>query len=90
MRFNPITRTLFTNDGVFIKKMHCPYRIAWQNLTLTDSKGVRICDLCDKSIHDTAYLSDAAALKMVEEDSGTCLKVDINQHNLSVVTSYGH
>lgn len=88
MKFNPITKTLFTDDGKFIKKIGCPYRIAWQNLISTEFKEVKTCDLCDKTIHDTAYLSDEIALNLAREDSGTCFKVDINQHNLSEITSY--
>jgi len=90
MKFNPLTKELFTDDYVFIKEIHCPYRIAWEALTPNENNSIRNCDKCEKAIHDTANLSDAEVLTKVRQDPSTCLKLDANQDNLKVITIYGH
>ena len=86
MKFDPINKEVFTDNGEFIKQMNCPYNIKWDNLEET-SKTSRKCSNCDQLIINTEYVSDAELLFMVRENSDTCLKIDLNQNNLKIITN---
>jgi hypothetical protein len=86
MRFDPITKQVYTNNGEFIKKMHCPYKINWDNLEATSTTS-RKCSNCDHLIIDTEYMSDDELLHMVTQNPDTCLKLDLNQHNLQIISN---
>ena len=85
MKFNPITKNLFTDNNVLIKKINCPFYIRWSGLPITKADGVRRCNLCEKSITDTNGLTDEVVLEMVRLDAKICLKVNLNQTNITVV-----
>lgn len=88
MKFDPITKELFTDNNEFIKKMHCPYVMNWDSLKEVENNScVRSCSVCDQLIVDTAYLEDIELLKMVRNKPDTCLKVDLNQHNIKIITN---
>ena len=85
MKFNPITKNLFTDSNVLIKNINCPIYIRWGGLSPTKSDGVRRCNLCEKNITDTNDLTDEVVAEMVRLDSTICLKVNLNQANITVV-----
>ena len=85
MKFNPITKNLFTDNNVLIKNIKCPFYIRWRGLSLTKDSGVRFCNLCEKNITDTNGLTDEVVAEMVRLDSTICLKVNLNQTNITVV-----
>lgn len=84
MKFNPIKKLLFTNDGVLIKKLHCPYGIKWDSLP-SKQLGYKSCSICDKHIFDISHMSDDQLMKFVENDPKICLKLDICDPNIRVV-----
>lgn len=86
MKFDPIKKELFTENGEFIKKMNCPYKVNWDNLEKSNSLSRR-CLNCDQQIVDTEHLSDDALLIMMRENPNTCLKINLNQNNIKVITS---
>jgi hypothetical protein len=86
MRFDPITKEVYSNNGEFIKKMHCPYKINWDNLEATSATS-RKCWNCDHHIIDTQYKSDDELLHLVNQNPDTCLKLDLNQHNLQIISN---
>ncbi len=83
MKFNPLNMELYTDEGTLIKKMHCPYRMQWEDLEETDA-SVRKCTRCSHSIVDTAHLTDQALLEMIQNNPDTCLKIDLLQPNLKI------
>ena len=86
MKFNPLTNTLYTDSNRFIKKMHCPYpSLKWDNLSPLDNSSDRHCDICEHSVVETKGYTDEALLKLLQNDSSTCLKVDFNQENIRIV-----
>ena len=85
MKFNPITRRLYTDGGEPIKHLNCPYRMAWDALVQTDEVAVRRCQKCERPITDTADMADEDVLTMVRTDPSACLKVSLDQANLRVV-----
>ena len=85
MKFNPITKNLFTDNNVLIKNINCPFYIRWSGLSPTKTDGVRCCDLCDNDITDTNGLTDEVVLEMVRLNAKVCFKVNLNQANITVV-----
>jgi len=86
MRFDPITKQVYTNNGEFIKKMNCPYKINWDTLEATSTTS-RKCSNCDHLIIDTEYMSDDELLHLVTQNPDTCLKLDLNQQNLQIISN---
>ena len=86
MKFDPIDKELYTDDGRLIKKLHCPFKISWDNLEPA-APNYRKCSMCDNSIVDTKYLTDEQLLSMMEQKPETCLKVDLNQENLKIFSN---
>lgn len=85
MKYNPITKKLFTSDDLFIKKLHCPYGVNWSDLIHTENKHSRQCDICEKNIIDTKSFSEEEIIKLIHQGSAVCLKIDLNQDNIRVV-----
>lgn len=86
MQFDPIKKTVFTDAGEFVKQMHCPYKMQWDQLELEVAGGAyRKCSKCDHLIVDTGVLTDEELLKMVRGNPDTCLKIDLNQPNLKII-----
>ena len=86
MKFNPLTKDLYTDKDEFIKTMNCPYKMSWDNLEAINST-LRKCTNCDHLIVDTEVLTDGELLKMVRQNPDTCLKIDLNQHNIKIVSN---
>lgn len=89
MKFNPLTKEIHTDKGEFIKRLNCPYKMNWDNLEVTHSTS-RKCANCDHLIVDTEFLSDDDLLSMVRQNLDTCLKVDLNQKNIIIVSNGIH
>ena len=83
MVLNPITNELFSDSGILIKKLECPYKIAWKDLEVIN-KVSRNCSVCDHQILDTAFFTDDALLEVVSNNPATCFKVNVNQDNLKI------
>ena len=84
MKFNPLTKQLFTEDGRLIKRMHCPFRLDWRKLQLTEDVGARRCGICQHEVTDTALRTEEELLALLAEHPEACLKVDLNQPNLTI------
>ena len=86
MKFDPITKNIYSDKDEFIKRMKCPYKMSWDNLETTNST-LRKCSNCDHLIFDTEMLTDNDLLKMVRQNPDICLKIDLNQHNIKIVSN---
>jgi hypothetical protein len=86
MKFNPLTKEIYTDKGEFVKTMNCPYKMSWDNLETTII-NMRKCANCDHLIVDTEVLTDDELLKMVRQNPDICLKIDLNQQNIKIVTN---
>lgn len=84
MKFNPITNELFTDDGILIKKLHCPLNKQWEDLSQAIHLKGKLCDHCDKVIIDTSLIKDTDLLQIINANPETCLKIDLNQENIIV------
>jgi len=86
MKFDPITKDIYTDKDEFVKRMNCPYKLNWDNLEATNST-LRKCANCDHLIVDTEILTDDDLLNMVRQNPDTCLKIDLNQNNLKIISN---
>ena len=86
MKFDPITKEIYTDKNEFVKRMNCPYKMNWDNLEDTNST-FRKCANCDHLIVDTEFITDDDLLSMVRHNPNTCLKIDLNQHNIKIVSN---
>lgn len=84
MRFNPLTKSLFTDDGQLLKRLSCPYKVGWNRLARTDDPGNRICDICAHPIIDTASMAEDHLQTLMEQQPETCLKVSLDQDNITI------
>lgn len=86
MKFNPITKTLYTDDNKLIKKMYCPYpSLQWSDLASMDGTMDRFCDICESNVVETKDYTDEALSELLQKDPETCLKIDWDQNNIRIV-----
>ena len=88
MIFKFATKELFSDKGVFIKKLHCPYRIKWQKLNDFKDTVHKACNICDKTIYNSINMNDQQIVDLVARDPKACLKVGLNQNNVKTVGIY--
>ena len=86
MKFNPITKDIYTDNNEFVKTMNCLYKISWEKLEPINST-IRKCENCDHLIIDTESITDDELLKIVTQNPDTCLKIDLNQKNIKILTN---
>ena len=67
MQFNPLTGTLWDDEGRFLKSVHCP-KGATQ-----DDIAAGICRLCDHAIFTLDAVAEAEALTRLRADPDLCL-----------------
>jgi hypothetical protein len=86
MKFNPFTKDIYTDKDIFIKKLSCPYKMTWESLETLNST-VRKCTKCDHFILNTEGITDDDLLKIVRQNPETCLKIDLYQHNIKIISN---
>jgi len=86
MKFNPITKAIYTNDGKFVKHLSCPLSKKWDSLLSLETDNKRFCKACDHEVMDSSKLNDEELAEMVKHNPNACLKIDINQENLTIIT----
>jgi hypothetical protein len=86
MQFDPITKYVYSDNGTFLKKMYCPYNVNWMELDSSNS-SYRKCSKCDHSIVDSKYLDDMDLVRLIENNPNTCLRIDLNQENIKIVSN---
>jgi len=84
MKFNPTTKRLYTDGGLLLKELYCPLNKQWENLSQAIHLKGRLCDHCDKVIIDTSLIKEEDIIELMQNDTHTCLKVDLNQENLII------
>lgn len=76
MLLNPETGELFTNDGQFIQKLNCYFKVDWEKLKaghkMTDGNK---CAICAKSILAKLNLSENELIQYISKNPDTCLQI---------------
>ena len=84
MKFNPVKRILYTDNGEIIGKLDCPYKASFIEPPLDAPADDKICSICNKEIVDTKGYEDEVLLQLSKKIN-LCLKVDSAQPNLRVL-----
>lgn len=84
MQIDPKTRTLYTDNGQFLKVLSCPENKNWAEL-FSATDGSRACDTCLRKVHDTSLLADDQIITLIAHDPNTCLAVSPTQDNCTVI-----
>lgn len=85
MKFSPQTKTLYTESGERIKTLFCPLRLHWEQLHPQTASPHRTCAACERSVLDTAQLTEAEVVAAVRADPTVCLCVSARQENVTLV-----
>lgn len=84
MQFDPRTNELFTDDGTFVRRLHCPRQAEWDELQVVPRAGERHCVDCRRPVFDTATMTDAELIALMEWQPAACLAVSPKQQNCTV------
>ena len=84
--YNPISQKLYTNEKKFLKKVFCPYKYQWDDLSAVNGTTNRFCESCSTSIIDTKDMDDSEIESLIYKNPDVCLKIDLNQTNIRMVT----
>lgn len=84
MLFDRTSLSLYTDAGELIKVLHCPLKKQWDELRETESPH-RTCSNCERSVLDTAAMTEAEVVAAVRADPHTCLCVSAGQSNLTLL-----
>ena len=82
------TGNLFTDSGRFLKRLHCPKQADWDSMDDSALPGARICQECTHMVHDTAMMSEADVVRLLERDPAACLKISLTQNNCTVMPAH--
>ncbi len=85
MKFDPLTKEVYTDQYQFIKKLNCPYKMQWNNLEGHKSSNKQ-CSICESVIINTDKIEDAKLLNMVRKNPECCLKINLNQDNIRIIS----
>ncbi len=86
MKFDPLSKEVFTDNDQFVKKLNCPYKMSWDDMEPVDDSK-RKCSRCDHFILNTEHLTDEELVEIVSKHPDTCLKIDINQANIKIISN---
>ena len=75
MKYKNDTKELYTDNGLFVKKMQCPRVVDWENMMPGKNEIERICNQCNKSVLNTEFLSDEEVLFLLNKRPETCIKI---------------
>jgi len=75
MKFDTNSNTIYTDNGQFIKEMNCPKNVNWENLKITNNVIKRNCDVCNKAVFDTEFLTDEEVLFLARKDPKSCFRI---------------
>jgi hypothetical protein len=84
MKFNPITQDLYTDAGMFLKKLNCKFDVSWDHMEPMRNNS-RKCANCKHPVYNTENVSDSELLELFQQSPKACLKIDLNQANVKIV-----
>ncbi len=86
MKYFIDTGVLSTDDGDYLKTLHCPLNKRWDNLVpMTDTDRKRRCNQCHKYVIDLSGYSDAQARALIEVDPHACVAIRSDADNIEFI-----
>ena len=65
---------IFTEDGQYLKTIHCPKKVSATTLERVDYKTLH-CLGCKEVVIDTDYLTEAEVIAHIAANADVCLKI---------------
>jgi hypothetical protein len=79
MQYNPLTKTLWDDDGNLLKKVHCPKAVSRDQIS-----GGR-CRLCDHEVVPLDVLSEREALLLLRSKPDLCVSFRIDAPLIRII-----
>lgn len=85
MRFDQANRILWTDSGLFLKRVLCPLHKRWGEMDPVDNDGRRRrCGSCAKEVISLEGMTDAEAERILDADRETCVMIPLGATNITV------
>lgn len=88
MIFDSKNGCLYDNEGVFLKRISCPFGLHPDQLQAI-GHGERRCNVCEKVIYGVDNISDDMLREMIERDERICIFSTSNARNIKVLGRSG-
>ncbi len=83
MKYSPISGTLRTDNGEFVKVLDCPIGVTQRNLV--GAGRLAACRVCNKSVVRIDGMSDATVLELFSQHPEQCISLSLDGPNMEVV-----
>lgn len=85
VRFNQENRTLWTDDGRFLKQLDCPLHKRWSEMKPVEGdERRRICGSCSKAVVSLEGATDAEARELIGSKRDTCVMIPFGAANVTI------
>ena len=81
MQLDLKTNTLFSDQGVLLKKLSCQKIIEPSGLLANRGNPHHICLHCDRTVYNTTSMNDFEVAELLQINPDACLQVKVNQWN---------
>ena len=85
MFFNPQNKHLYSDAGVYLKKLSCPKQPSWEGMAPHEEPHSKMCAFCEKKVTSVSQLTDAEVQRLLASDPQACLMVDLGADNIRMV-----
>ena len=79
MQYNPITKTLWDDDGKFLKRVHCPKGASRDQL----EEGR--CRLCDHAVVQIDHLPEQDVLRLFQSKPDLCVSFHLDTPTIRII-----
>jgi hypothetical protein len=79
MQYNPITKTLWDDDGHFLKRVHCPKGVS------RDQLEEERCRLCDRAVVQIDHLPEQDALRLFQSKPDLCVSFGLEAPMIRII-----
>lgn len=89
MIFNPKTQQLFTGDGTFLKRVHCPHALTPEQLVaIHGTVEGRHCKVCRSTVRRLDEMTDEQVAAMLKQSPDTCVFATPAARNIVFLREY--
>ena len=88
MIFDSKNGCLYDDEGIFLKKIACPFGLQSDQLQAINHHERR-CNVCEKMIYSVDNISDGLLREMIERDEGVCIFSTSNARNIKILGKNG-
>jgi len=83
--FDLNTQEIITENGEILKKLNCPIKAEWDDMTTLPYNPNRMCKVCSRTVVDTSPLSVEELADFLRKQPDSCLKISTIQTNITFI-----